>query len=396
MLFLFREIPLDVTKLDLSKNDLNAFPAIHFQRFKKLETLNLNQNKLTDIPEQLSVFIPSIRKIHLRGNYLIKDFSQKALDAAFNLEKIDIADSSIRQLRDALFTNNTRLRSLDFRYNKIHKIHKNAFQGLSDLHSLHLDHNQIKQLHSNVFKPLTSLRSLTIASNRLSQITNDIFMYNSNLQVIDFRRNEIKDVEAASFQNFQNISEIDLQHNQIESFSPFLFDNTYVSGSINLKHNPLSCECYLVSLELRTLRLLGKIKGRCEAPLKYKGLRVTSLTRKQLGCTTCDFNECKNNATCAIVADYYVCDCQSGFEGRFCEAVIEASSNDLDWVITLSVCLFVVGIGIVFAVWYYRKRKGFQLCSKGQCCCCCFLLIAFCILGLFFMLRIISYMYEHA
>ena len=387
----------NVTELDFSKNGILEFRALEFTKFKQLQILILNENKLTDLPNNLSIAFPSLREIYLHGNYLLKSFSRQSLETAFLLEKLDARDSGINELTSGVFYNNTKLKYLDIQYNKLQDFDSEAFIGLRHLKYLHLDHNQIIELSPELLWPLRHLQIFTISSNRIRKVPNNLF-HSPHLKIINFKNNEISQLETASFQSLVNVSVIYLQHNNIQTFPSQVFRGSNIRKAVHLNHNPLLCECYIVSFELRWLRLDDKLKGRCQKPEPLKGLRISSLTRKQLSCTSCDFNQCKNNATCAIEADYYVCKCVAGFEGKFCQTIIvKDGNNEWELIVTIVVSISVVIMGVVFAVWYYRKRKGIQgWCSQKQCCCCCFITVVFIVLGIFFMLRIISYMYEHS
>ena len=233
--------------------------------------------------------------------------------------------------------------------------------------------------------------------NRLSTIPNGLFQ-NPELIVLDLSNNQIQTIADKAFQNFRNMTTINLQGNKIKLFPQTMFDKSFISKSVDLSNNPLSCECFIVSLELQTMRLLGKLNGKCNTPVVFQGRQITSLTRKELKCTTCDFNECRNNASCAIKQDYYICECVSSYEGKFCEKLIEIKSKSKEWII-LVVCLAIALLAGAAGLWvYYRRRKGQSicLCSKTQLCCFCFLFILVVVMVLFFTLRIISYQYEHS
>ena len=387
----------NATELDFSKNGILEFRALEFTKFQELKTLILNENKLTDLPSNLSIAFPRLREVYLRGNFLLKSLSRQSMEAAFLLEKLDARDSGIDDLASGVFYNNTKLSHLDVQYNKLKSFDSGAFIGLRHLKYLHLDHNQIADLSPELLWPLRHLQKFTISSNRIQKVPNNLF-HSPHLSIINFKNNEINHLEAASFQSLTNVSVIYLQHNNIQTFPSQVFKGSNIRKAVHLNHNPLSCECYIVSFELRWLRLDDKLKGRCDKPASLKGLRISSLTRKQLSCTSCDYNQCQNNATCAIEADYYVCKCAPGFAGKFCQTIEEKESdNEWELIVTIVVSVSVVIMGIVFAVWYYRKRKGIEgMCSQKQCCCCCFITVVFIVLGIFFMFRIISYMYEHS
>ena len=394
---LLSKIPENITRLDLSKNGLNNFDARYLSNFTRLKVLFLNENKLTQLPQNLSVHVPALRKLYMSDSYLIKSLSRLSLETAFNLEKIYLRDSGILQLKAEDFYNNTALLHLNIQHNQIRKIDANAFTGLRRLRYLHLDDNLIRDLPKDTFKPLINLSKMTVSSNSITTIPNHLFAHNRQLKIIALNKNQINHLEPASFQNIGNLTNIYLQNNLIRNFSSDTFQGTQITDSVDLNVNPLECECYLTSLKLKWLRIDNKIKGHCSNPPDLAGRPITSITRKELNCTECDdFNGCQNNATCVIEADQYTCICDPAFEGKLCETPIPRPKKepDLGWIVTTVVCIFVVILGVIFAVWYYRKRKGDELFTQKQCCCCFFIIGGIGVIGVFVIVHFISYMYE--
>ena len=210
------------------------------------------------------------------------------------------------------------------------------------------------------------------------------------IRTINLKENQIQTLESNAFNNLKNITHIDLRDNKINTFPATILKNTYVYQNVNLQNNPLSCDCYLVSLELKTLISTQKIKGKCVTPTKFQDRVIASLTRKELKCTTCDFNECKNNAQCVTKNDYYQCVCQKNFNGKFCENKIDGNDQKQTmWIIVGVVIVVLVGLA-AFGVYYYCRNRW----TKTHCCCCCFLLVVVLAMLLFLTLRIVSYMYE--
>eukprot|EP00111_Clytia_hemisphaerica_P001967 TCONS_00005536-protein len=391
------EMPENITRLDLSKNGLTSFKARLLSNLTRLKVLYLNENKLTQLPQNLSVHVPTLRKLYMSDNYLLKSLSRQSLETAFNLEKIYLRDSGILRLKADDFYNNTALLHLNIQHNRIRRIDVNAFTGLRRLRFLHLDNNIIRELPKHVFNQLINLNKMSVSSNSISSIPNHLFAQNRQLKIIALNTNLINHLGSASFQDIGNLTNIYLQNNLIRNFSSDTFQGTHISDSINLNENPLHCDCYLTSLKLKWLRVDGKIKGHCSNPPELTGRPIAWITRKELNCTECDFNGCQNNATCVIEADQYNCVCTAGFEGGLCETPISVrlkKESDLGWIVTTVVCIFVVVLGVIFAVWYYRKRKGRELCTQKQCCCCFFAVGGIGVIGVFVIVQFVSLMYE--
>ena len=395
-----RRLPTNSTKkLDLSKNVLTSFNMALLKDFTKLETLILNENKLSSVPSRISHHVPSLKKLHIRHNSLLRNLTKQALEGAFNLEVLDVKDSSISNLlHNGIFYNNSKMTVLNLASNKIVAMEKNVFVGLRNLVQLDLNNNRISDLRPGTFKPLTSIQHILINSNNLIHIHNQVFTGLKSVKLISLIGNQLKALGSEAFQSLPNVTTISLADNSLQSFSKTAFKYSYIHKEIDLRGNPIHCSCFIASFELKTLKSQGKLNGACMTPLQFTGRSLKSITRNELGCTTCDFNECKNNATCIIKDDYYFCQCLQGYEGKFCQTVTEDEDSTILWVVILIIILLVAVICSLIGWWYYRKQKGLSFCviTKTQCCCCCFIsVVIFCLL-LFFTLRIVSYMYEHS
>lgn len=391
-------IPRSTTSLDLSDNGLSSLEMRLLQNLTSLETLVLNQNHFVDLPSDISYHLPHLTKLYLRQNHLLVNLTAHSLERAFNLKLLDVKDSSIRELRSDIFLKNTALEHLVLSYNKIKVINQNTFTGLQNLITLDLSNNRIAELKPGTFAPLPNLKKLFMASNSIARIQDGIYTSLKAIKVLTLSDNNIKEISSHAFQYLRNVTNISLANNQIKVYSKTIFKGTYIEGSIDMRGNPLQCGCYVVAFELSAI--VRKLNARCMSPVELRGRSLRSLTRRELGCTSCDFNECKNNATCVIKDDYYTCQCYDDkkYEGKFCERMIEEEDSAFLWIVILTVFGLVAVICSGMGWWYYRKQKGLAFCviTKTQCCCCCFITVVFVVLLIFFVLRIISYMYEHS
>ena len=384
--------------LDLSNNKLTSFRMKDFKSFFDLKTLILDGNRMSDIPSGISDYVPSLKNLRMRHGSLLRNLSKTSLYQASGLETLDLRDGSITHLSSNLFPIHSQLTTLNLENNKITKISKSTFAGLNHLEELILTNNRVSNLESGTFSSMKKLRKILIDSNNLMDIQNDVFGGLQSVNMISLRGNQIRKISSKAFQDLPNIIAISLRDNLIKTFPKTAFQNTQVQKEIDFIGNPVLCDCSIVSFQLSALRTSGKLQGRCISPPQLRGREFGALKREELGCTSCDFNECVNNGTCIIKDDNYYCRCTDGFEGKFCQTEIAEESSASLWIIILSVFGMVALVCSVVGWWYYRKQKGLSFCviSKTQCCCCCFITVVFVVLLIFFVLRIVSYMYEHS
>ena len=384
--------------LDLSNNELTSFRMKDLKKFGNLKKLILDGNRLSGIPSDISLYVPSLKGLRMRHGSLLRNLSRLSLYEAFGLQTLDLQDGSISNLPPNLFPKESQLTRLDLSNNKIIKISKSTFAGLDHLEELILTNNRIQSLEPGTFSSMKKLRQVIMESNNLLGIQNNVFRGLQSVEMILLRGNQIRWISSEAFQDLPNITVISLKDNLIKTFPKTSFQNTQVQKEIDLNGNPILCNCFIVSFQMTALRTSGKLQGRCISPPQLRGRDFGALRRDELGCTSCDFNECVNNGTCIIKEDNYYCRCIDGFEGEFCQMEIAAESSASMWIIILAVFGMVALVCSVVGWWYYRKQKGLSFCviTKTQCCCCCFITVVFIVLLIFFMLRIVSYMYEHS
>ena len=392
-------IPNKTVVLDLSNNELTSFRMNDLKNLANLESLVLDQNRLSRIPSGVSLHVPTLKELRMRHGSLLRNLSKTSLYEASRLQTLDLRDGSISNLPSNLFPKHSRLITLDLANNKITEVSKSAFTGLDHLEVLDLTNNRVSNLEPDTLSPMKKLRRVFIESNNLDTIQDNVFGgLGGSVNLISLRGNQIRSISTKAFQDLPNITMISLGDNLIKTFPKTAFRNTKVRKEIDLRGNPLLCSCFIVSFQLASLRSSGKLRGRCVSPPQLRGRQLSELRRDELGCTSCDFNECRNNGTCIIKDDNYYCQCTEEFEGDFCQKEIADESSAPLWIIILSVFGMVALVCSVFGWWYYRKQKGLSFCviTKTQCCCCCFITVVFVVLLIFFVLRIISYMYEHS
>ena len=80
-----------------------------------------------------------------------------------------------------------------------------------------------------------------------------------------------------------------------------------------------------VCVNLGTLDALTKT---CKCPFGYVGLHCERFEKASDLSLICDSNPCKNNGNCAVItADTFICNCQLGFAGDFCEIQLSVSED---------------------------------------------------------------------
>uniref|UniRef100_A0A3Q1FJT6 Toll-like receptor 13 n=1 Tax=Acanthochromis polyacanthus TaxID=80966 RepID=A0A3Q1FJT6_9TELE len=170
----------NTSRLDLINCGLRQISNATFEGFRRLETLQLNQN-----------------------NIILQQDTFKGL---------------------------THLTFLSFDRNKIHELDPDWFIPLKRLTRLSLLKNQITELTPNVFSALTQLEQLYLQFNLLKYITKKPFRKLRKLMKLNLSLNIIDFIEEGSFQDLTNLRYLDLSGNRIKRLTPPI-----LSGLVNLR-----------------------------------------------------------------------------------------------------------------------------------------------------------------
>ena len=126
--------------------------------FKKLDSLSLSSNYLTNIPENALKGAPKLAGVTLRNNQ-ITNVGKDAFNNIDTLVSIDLSHNSLTQLSAQSLSISSGGVMISLADNKISSIDKNAFLW-TNLLQLDLSGNALKSLPPTTFYPVTKSLSL--------------------------------------------------------------------------------------------------------------------------------------------------------------------------------------------------------------------------------------------
>ena len=173
----FNDLP-KLRKLDLSHYPLQIFPNLRGAR--SLIELNMENTRISTIPEHLCFNAPNLVTVHLMRNNLqtLPSFSKctkldmlnlhqnriKDLTTQFrgltNLEYLSLNDNLLAYIPESLFGSCKNLKFLYLADNKIREIHTNAFANNTQLGSLDVSNNFLKKLPSNGLQAVKEIKAV--------------------------------------------------------------------------------------------------------------------------------------------------------------------------------------------------------------------------------------------
>ncbi|XP_015919925.1 toll-like receptor Tollo [Parasteatoda tepidariorum] len=256
--------------LSMLSLDFNSIQAIHSEALKNcsnLHELNLNVNKLIEVPKTLK-FLQQLRALDISNNR-ISVISNASYQGLRHLYSLRLAGNSIGNLTKGVFEDLPSIRILNLANNNVQSIEQGTFDEVPELHALNLDSNMISDINS-LFINLHDLLMLNISANRISwfdyalipiglqwldvhanqiETLGNYYELESllKLRTLDASFNKITEIEATSLPN--SIEILFLNNNFIKTIQPFTFLGKQNLTRVELKSN------YLETLEMNAFRL---------------------------------------------------------------------------------------------------------------------------------------------
>ena len=242
--------PNEVYKLDLSDQDLTAFPKEILQ-FKNLEKLYLMNNQLTELPAEISE-LQNLESLLLVDNQFTE--FPKEVCSLKNLEYLYLPDNQLQNL-PAEISELQKLRILVLNDNQLKilppelgslqsledlRLNRNqlstfplAITELPNLESLDLDNNQLEALPAAIGQ-LQKLRSFSIEDNQLTSLPIEICNIQS-LKYLYLDDNQLGELPTEIGQ-LQNLNTLRFTNNQLSSLPSSIvelqnLEDLYVDGN---------------------------------------------------------------------------------------------------------------------------------------------------------------------
>ncbi|CAG7818064.1 unnamed protein product [Allacma fusca] len=256
----FQGLPLLQT-FDLTLNNIWTLPEDILCPLKSLRTLNISQNKLSEIEEISNLKSPG------------------KVCTLPELETVDISHNALRQI-SAISKGWASVKNLLLGNNFIDQVQDEAFGHLEKLTVLNLNSNRLVALPPFLFKVNRRLRELYVGNNSISALSSNVFLSLSELQVLDLSRNLLSSqwIEVLApgvFSGLGGLRVFDLSYNRLSVLDGRGLEGLGILRQLYLDHNVIHglAEKSLQNCsELQDLGLAGNLLQ--EVPLTLRGLTL--------------------------------------------------------------------------------------------------------------------------
>ncbi|KAJ6668598.1 hypothetical protein lerEdw1_012080 [Lerista edwardsae] len=283
------DLPINITALDISHNQLKTLPAANLTKYSQLVYLDAGSNTISKLQPELCQNLPMLKVLKLQHNQLhvlldvfayctnlqvltlgyniiliqndpfknlknlrILDVSHNHLVSAKlgsqqqleNLQELLMSENKIAELKkeDLYFLSNSSLKTLDLSSNPITEFHPDCFRIIGALHGLimnkvQLEHDRIKKLCLELSG--TSIRNLSLNQVQLPKILSSTFsgMNKTQLAILDLSNNGLSAIENGSFVWFPHLERLNLENNKIAQLFSHSLSGLYNVNYLNLRNS---------------------------------------------------------------------------------------------------------------------------------------------------------------
>ncbi|CAK6961815.1 leucine-rich alpha-2-glycoprotein-like [Scomber scombrus] len=248
--------------LHLYSNHLHSLSSHLLRGVPQLDTLDLTDNKLANLPAEVFSHAP-LHNLVLKNNLLNKADAEWLPDNS-SLTWLDLSGNQLKRIPPVLLRKMPHLESLDLSNNRLEKISANSLDLLTKLERLNLHNNKLETLDASLLESTRNLTYLFLSRNQLNKLPQNLF------------------------QELTQLKTLSLDDNQLSHIPPGLLDQltSLDEEGLDLTANPWLCDRKVEYL----WRWLQKNKKKaflpetitCAKPESLQGRSVMSLTESEL------------------------------------------------------------------------------------------------------------------
>ena len=225
-------------EIDLTGQNISELKAADFQGLTRLQSLRLNNNDLTILPDNVFDGLTSLEWLKLKNNDL-SELPDNVFDDLASLRSLSLDDNDLGELPDNVFDGLANLSSLSLDGNDLGELPDNVFDGLSNLEYLILESNGLSELPDNVFDDLTRLEGLYLRDNDLEEMPSRVFDDLASLEFLALQDNSLSELPPGVFDGLAKLQELSLTRNDLGELPDNVFDDLAEVTTLSLDGNDL-------------------------------------------------------------------------------------------------------------------------------------------------------------
>lgn len=180
-----------VVFFQLYGNHIKHLPPKTFQHFTNLTKLDVSENEISTLQEQTFVGLGNLEILNLFRNN-IESIDKGAFIELEKLHWLHLGDNHLNQVSAKIFEPLSNLKTLNLWKNHIESIHVDAFFGLDNLQFLYMYQNPLRIIDPKVLKSLKHLEEVDVAANELLDLNVESILEDMPLKYIGIKDNNFE------------------------------------------------------------------------------------------------------------------------------------------------------------------------------------------------------------
>ncbi|KAF3692404.1 Leucine-rich repeat and immunoglobulin-like domain-containing nogo receptor-interacting protein 1 [Channa argus] len=241
--------------LDLSQNEILVFLDYTFKEMVNLQVLEAGENDLVFISQRAFFGLQNLQELNLdRSN--LTSIPSEALSQLQSLTRLRILRlTTISTLPNNAFRRLHRLRSLLIaNWRSLDTVASNSLIGLN-LTSLVISNCNLSVVPYSALRHLVYLRFLDLSYNPITVIQSNLLGDLLRLQELHLAGGSLLRIEPGAFRGLAFFRMLNVTSNQLATLEESVFHSVGNLQVLRLDGNPLACDCRLLWVVRRRLRL---------------------------------------------------------------------------------------------------------------------------------------------
>ncbi|MBN3300018.1 LIGO1 protein, partial [Amia calva] len=274
--------------LDISENEILVFLDYTFRELSNLRQLETGENDLVFISHRAFSGLQSLQELNLdRAN--LTAVPSEALSQLQSLSLLRLRRLNVSVLPNHAFRRLHRLRTLEIsHWPLLDSLSSNSLFGLN-LTSLTISNCNLTSIPYAPIRHLVYLRYLDLSYNPISVVRAHLLGDLLRLQELHLIGCSLVRIEPGAFRGLSQFHLLNVSSNRLRTLEESVFHSVGNLETLRLDGNPLACDCRLLWVLRRRLRL--NFDGRqpsCASPEKVQGRLFRDFTEAVLpGLFTC-------------------------------------------------------------------------------------------------------------
>lgn len=256
----------NLVSLDISKNEILVFLDYTFQEMVNLREMNSGENDLVFISQRAFVGLQSLQELNVdRSN--LTSIPTEAFSQLQSLTRLRLRRLNINVLPNNAFRRLHQLRTLQIlQWPSLETLNSNSLMSLN-LTTLVISNCNLSAIPYASLRHLTHLTYLDLSFNPITTIESSMLGELLRLQEFHLVGGKLLSIEPGAFRCLIHFQLLNVSSNRLTTLEESAFHAVGNLQTLRLDRNPLTCDCRLLWVVRRRLRLnFDGHQPTCSAP----------------------------------------------------------------------------------------------------------------------------------